>query len=165
MLDIVGALCGGALLATAVGVLIGFSEAPVSTKVTGVAVVAGWCGLLVAIAATGGLIPGALGRVPVNLLPFGGFVALLLCGWCLAPRFREALLSVPLPALVGLNAGRMGGVFFLLLYADSRLSAPFAPAAGLGDIATAAFATPLAIMLVLGANTRSGLLEIGRAHV
>lgn len=160
MLDIIGALYAGALFATAVGILTGFSEAPVSIKLTAIGVVAAWCGLLLAIAATGGLAPGALGPLPVNLLPFGGFLSLLLGSWLLVPRFRKALLSVPLPLLVGLNAGRLGGLFFLLLYTDGRLSAPFAPAAGLGDIAVGAFALPLAIVLSLGINGRSVLLGI-----
>lgn len=163
MLDIIGALYAGALCATAVGVLTGFSEARLATKLIAVAIAAAWCGLLLAMTAAGGLVPGILGPVPVNLLPFGGFLTLLLGGWWVVPRFREALLSVPLPALVGLNAGRLGGLFFLLLYADGRLSAPFAPAAGLGDIAAGALAVPLAIRLALGAGGRFVLLRIWNA--
>jgi hypothetical protein len=74
-----------------------------------------------------------------------------------------ALLSVPLPALVGLNVGRLGGVFFLLLYADGRLSAPFAPAAGVGDMVTGALAIPLAAMLAFGFEMRRTWLGIWNA--
>ena len=124
---------------------------------------AAWLGIVVAVAALGGLAPGVLGPIPANLLPFGGALALLFGGWFLVPQFRNALLTVPLPALVGLNVGRLGGLFFLLLYADGRLSAPFAPAAGLGDMVTGAMAIPLAAMLMLGFEMRRTWLGIWNA--
>jgi len=49
-----------------------------------------------------------------------------------------------LAALVGVNAFRIAGVFFLLLLADGRLPAPFAPSAGWGDIITGIAAMPIA---------------------
>jgi hypothetical protein len=35
---------------------------------------------------------------------FAGFLGLLLGGWFLLPRFRSALLAVPLSVLIALNA-------------------------------------------------------------
>src|SRR6058998_1389642 len=84
-------------------------------------------------------------------------------GWFLRPRFRSALLSVPLPALVGLNAGRLGGVFFLILAADGRLSAPFAPVAGAGDMLVAALAIPLAAMAAGGTDEHPAWLGVWNA--
>lgn len=75
-------------------------------------------------------------------------------------RSSATRFSLPLPALVGLNAERLGGIFFLLLYADGRVSAPFAPAAGLGDMTAGALAIPLAAMLALGLDTRQVWLSI-----
>jgi hypothetical protein len=154
MLDMIGAIFATALYAIVVGVLIGLSPMQAATRFAAFAAAAAWLGMIVAVAVLGGLAPGVLGPIPVNLLPFAGLLTLLFGGWFLVPQFRSALLSLPLPALVGLNAGRLGGVFFLLLYADGRLSAPFAPSAGIGDMITGALAIPLAAMLALGVAVR-----------
>jgi len=69
-----------------------------------------------------------------------------LVAWLASPAFRDALLSVPIPALVGINGFRIAGVFFLLLYADGRLSAPFALSAGWGDIITGVTAIPIVVI-------------------
>ncbi|MGH7267864.1 MAG: hypothetical protein ACREMB_23860, partial [Candidatus Rokuibacteriota bacterium] len=140
MLDMVGAIGGTAVYAVLVGVLIGFAPVSRPTRLVAFASAAGWAGIIVAIAALGGFAPGAGGPIPAPVVAFGALLAMLFGGWFLLPRFRSALLSVPLPALVGLNAGRLGGVFFLLLAADGRLSAPFAPVAGAGDMLIAALA-------------------------
>jgi hypothetical protein len=57
---------------------------------------------------------------------------------------RRVFHRVPLPLLVGLNSLRLFGISFVVLYATSRLPAPFAPLAGWGDIFVGATATPLA---------------------
>jgi hypothetical protein len=163
MLDVIGAIFATALYATVLGVLVGLSPLRAVSRFAAFAAAATWLGIIVAVAALGGLAPGVLGPIPANLLPFTGLLALLFGGWFLVPRFRNALLSLPWAALVGLNAGRLGGVFFLLLYADGRLSAPFAPAAGLGDITIGALAIPLVTMLALGSNTRQAWLGIWNA--
>jgi len=150
MLDIIAAIFVAALYATVVGTLVGLSPLSTAAKLALFAAAAAWLGIVVAIAAFGWLAPGALGPVPGTLLPFVTILALLFGGWSLVPEFRNAVLAVPLPALVGVHAGRLGGIVFLLFYADGRLSAPFAPAAGIGDILTAAFAIVLAAMLALG---------------
>jgi hypothetical protein len=163
MLDIVGAIFATALYATVTGVLIGLSPMRAATGLAAFGAAAAWLGIVVAVAALGGLAPGVLGPIPANLLPFAGLLALLFGGWFLVPQFRRALLSVPLPALVAVHAGRLGGLFFLLLYADGRLSAPFAPAAGVGDMVTGALAIPLAAMLMLGFEMRRAWLGVWNA--
>jgi hypothetical protein len=163
MLDIMGAIFATGLYATAVGVLIGLSPVHAVTRLAAFTAAAAWLGIIVAVAALGGLAPGVLGPIPANLLPFAGLLALLFGGWFLVPRFRSALLSVPLPALVAVHAGRLGGLFFLLLHADGRLSAPFAPAAGVGDMVTGGLAIPLAAMLMLGFEMRRTWLGIWNA--
>src|SRR5438552_1972812 len=140
MIDMIGAITATAVYAVLVGVLVGFSPAGGPTKRAVFAAAGAWGGPIVAVAALGGFAPGATGPVPAALFAFAGLLVLLFGGWFLFPRFRSALLSVPLPALVGLNAGRLGGVFFLILAADGRLSAPFAPVAGGGDIVVGALA-------------------------
>jgi hypothetical protein len=61
------------------------------------------------------------------------------------------------------HAGRIGGLFFLLLYAEGRRSAPFAPAAGLGDMITGALALILTAMLALGFEVRGAWLGLWNA--
>lgn len=154
MLDIITAIFAASLYTTIVGVLVGLSPLSAVTKLALFAAAAAWLGIVVAVAALGWLAPGALGPIPATLLPFTILLALLFGGWSLIPEFRNAVLAIPLPALVGVHAGRLGGVVFLLFHADGRLSAPFAPAAGIGDIVTAAFAIALAAMLALGLGVR-----------
>jgi hypothetical protein len=146
MLDMIGAIFGTAVYAAIVGVLVGIPRAQPRTKPLAFAAAALWAGLVTAVAALGGLAAGTLGPVPATLVPFTFLLASLVGGWYLLPRFRAALLSIPLPALIGLNAARLGGVLFLILAADGRLSAPFAPAAGLGDMLVGTLAIPLAVM-------------------
>jgi hypothetical protein len=59
------------------------------------------------------------------------------------PKARKAMLSLPLPLMVGLNIGRIFAVLFLLLGTAGRLSGPFPYSAGWGDIITGAVALPL----------------------
>lgn len=91
-----------------------------------------WVAVLVAIGTTGGFASQSLGSVPA--LPLALVTALV--AWNAAPTFRRAMFSVPLENLVGANGLRVLGVFFLLLYAQQRLPAPFAQSAGIGDIIT-----------------------------
>ena len=60
------------------------------------------------------------------------------------PSLRAALLSIPLSTLIGVNTVRVLGLFFVLLYMNGRLPAPFAPTAGWGDIVIGATALPVA---------------------
>ncbi|KRR05776.1 hypothetical protein CQ10_01730 [Bradyrhizobium valentinum] len=163
MLDIIAAIFVAALYTTLVGTLVGLSPLSAAAKLALFAAAAAWLGFVVAIAALGWLAPGAFGPMPGTLLPFATILALLFGGWSLVPEFRSAVLAVPLPALVGVHAGRLGGVVFLLFHADGRLSAPFAPVAGIGDILTAAFAIALASALALSLGVPRILLATWNA--
>jgi hypothetical protein len=55
-------------------------------------------------------------------------------GWLGAPLFRKVL-DLPLPALIAVQTYRIGGVFFLVAWAQGALPAAFALPAGLGDVA------------------------------
>lgn len=160
MLDMIGAIFATAVYAVIVGVLVGIPQATPRTKLLVFGAAAAWGGVVTTAAAPGGLAPGVLGPVPATLLPFVVLLAVLIGAWYLRPRFRSALLSLPLPALIGLNAARLGGVFFLILAAENRLSAPFAPVAGLGDMLVAALAIPLAVMAASNANEHANWLRL-----
>jgi len=144
MLDMIGAIAGTAAYAALVGALIGLSPVSGRKKLMAFAAAAAWGAMVVAIAAVGGFAPGAAGPIPAPVLAFAALVALLFGSWFVYPRFRSALSMVPLPVLVALNAGRLGGVFFLILSAERRLTGPFGPVAGAGDILVGALAVLLA---------------------
>jgi hypothetical protein len=60
----------------------------------------------------------------------------------------RARAAVPLPALIAAHAWRViPGTYFLLLHGAGRLTAPFAPFAGSGDIVVGALAAPVAAMV------------------
>jgi hypothetical protein len=160
MLDTIGAIFATAVYAAIVGVLIGAPRAHPRTRLLAFTTAAAWGAVVTTAAGLGGLEPGVLGPIPATLLPFAVLLAVLVGGWYLRPRFRGALLSIPLPALVGLNVARLGGVFFLILAADNRLSAPFAPVAGLGDVLVAALAIPLAVMAARSAVEHASWLRL-----
>jgi hypothetical protein len=147
MLDLIGALALSAIIAIDVVVLVGFADISRRARVIAYALAAAWSIAIVAIAAAGGFAQGALGPIPGPVLPFALLVLGGLAAWFAWPAFRRALQSVPLAALIGINAFRIGGAFFVLLWAQGRLAAPFAPSAGWGDIATGLAAIPLALMV------------------
>jgi hypothetical protein len=63
---------------------------------------------------------------------------------------RGALDAVPTALMVGLNVGRLFGVFFLVLAAAGRLGGLFPQAAGWGDVLVGGLALPLAIAILRG---------------
>src|SRR5262245_25932167 len=156
MLDILGAITGTAIYAAVVGTLIGLAPVRRATRLTLLAAAIAWAVLISAVAALGGLAPGTMGPVPAILLPFASVLVALFGSWFAFPRFRTALLSMPLEALIGLNAARLAGFFFLLLAAAGRLSAPFAPMAAWGDMITGAAALPLAAIAGRGVAEHAG---------
>lgn len=146
MMDVVGAIVIGVFYATLVGALVGLSgvsrQAQLAARIAAVL----WLALIMALGATGRFATGVTRPVPAPVIAFALLLALLFVLWSFVPRFRNALLSVPLPVLVGLNVLRVGGIFFLLLHAQHRLAAPFAPIAGWGDITVGLLAIPLAVV-------------------
>lgn len=101
--------------------------------------VGGWIGL-VGIAAQAGVLEMQGARLTMFAVP----VVILLAGAVLSREFRAALLSIPTPLLIGLNAARVFGFLFLLLASEGRLSGPFPEFAAWGDMITGAFAMPVA---------------------
>jgi hypothetical protein len=146
MFDMIGAIGGTAVYALLLGVLVGLSPPSRAPKFAAFVIAAVWGVIVVAVAALGGFAQGVAGPVPMPPLAFLFFLTLLFGSWFASRKFRTAVLSLPLPALVGVNAARLGGIFFLILTYDGRLSKPFGPAAGWGDIVVGALAIPLAVV-------------------
>jgi len=144
MLDIIASIALGSLYTAVAGVLTSYAPISPRTRFSLLGGLGLWVVFVGFIAAYGGFLPGTTGPVPAVVLAFGAMLGAGLLAWFLIPRFRDALLAIPLPALIGINTIRVLGGFFVMLYAAGRQSAPFAPSAGWGDVGVAIVAVPLA---------------------
>ena len=113
-----------------------------------------WFAFVLAIGATGALSPAGGGAPALGLTVVLPIVALV-WAYFARPSVRTAMAATPLPALIALHAIRLLGFTFVVLYAEGRLPAPFAPSAGWGDMLIGATALPLAWAVArLGARVR-----------
>jgi hypothetical protein len=109
-------------------------------------VLAAWFFAAVTLAATGAVSPEGLGTPGLGVVVLLPIVAMAF----LTPRIevlRNALYNIPLSVLIGVNALRVFGYFFIIHYDAGRLPAPFAPSAGWGDVLAGIFAIPVAILV------------------
>lgn len=142
--DILAAIEITACAAVAIATLaIAFGSA-LAARLRIAAALALWFALVVGLAlgeafATHGVF-GTPGLGVAALLPIVVLASLVLA----MPSLRSALVTIPVSSLVGVNAIRLFGVTFVLLYAANRLPAPFAPVAGWGDILVGLLALPVA---------------------
>ena len=150
MFEVIGAIGATTAYALLIGVLVGFSPADARIKFTALMAAMLWGSLIVVLAASGAFSPDTTGPIPGPILAFAALMVLLFGSWFMWPGFRSSLLSVPIWALVGLHIARIGGVFFLILTTAGRLSAPFGPSAGWGDIIVGVIAIPLAVLAAIG---------------
>jgi hypothetical protein len=163
MLDLVGALFLGAICVADVGILIGLARLRPVARLAAFVIAAAWTSLVFAIAALGGFASGITGPFPSPVIAFLVLMIAGLVAWFAWPSFRNALLGLPLAALVGINAFRIGGICFLILHDRGRLAAPFAISAGWGDIVTGLAAIPLAFLAATKGKLPRGLLTVWNA--
>jgi hypothetical protein len=124
-------------------------------RLTVAGVLAAWFALVLAIGAAGALDPVRGFGVPALGLTVALPVAALGGAFFAFRPMRDAMLAMPLPALVAVNAIRSLGVIFVVLFAAGKLPAPFAPSASWGDILVGVTALPVALaMLRFGARAR-----------
>ena len=143
-IDLIGSVTLTASAAIMIAALsIGFgSTAMVRTRIA--AWLTAWFVFVVILAATralyyeGGL--GAPGLGVAVALP----IAVLCIVVARTQALREEFHRVPLWLLVGVHVVRLLGISFIILYTAGRLPAPFASAAGWGDIFVGATALPVA---------------------
>jgi hypothetical protein len=155
MLDFIGMVITAALMVVFVSALTTFMEVSRSTKLTLAIVIGLWIGLAAAAAGAGMM---TISRpVPVE----GIFVAAPLLAAAVAtawPAARKAMLSLPMPVMVGLNIIRVFAVLFLLLAAEGRLSGPFPYSAAWGDIITGVLALPVLWLATAGGNRHTAAI-------
>src|SRR5712671_2977453 len=150
MLDFIGMVITAALMVLVVNALITFMDVSRTSKLTLATLIGLWIGLAAAAAGAGML---TISK-PVPVL--GLFVAAPLLAAAVAtawPAARNAMMSVPMPVMIGLNIVRAFAVLFLMLAAEGRLSGPFPYSAAWGDIITGVFAVPV-LWLAKAGGTR-----------
>ena len=144
MLDFIGTVITAALMVIIVNALTIFMDVSRAAKIALAAVIGVWIGLAAAVAQAGWL-PISRPFPVVGLFVMAPLVAAAFAtAW---PAAREAMLSIPMPVMVALNAARVFAVLFLMLAAEERLSGPFPYSAAWGDIITGAAAVPLLWLL------------------
>ncbi len=143
MIDIIGAISLTALFAVCCVALI--SVFPVGTSVRSkFAAAAGvWFVVIALLGAVGEFSNEGGGTLAIGLAVMTPVVLLSFAARH-SPTLRRVALRTPLAVLVGIHAGRLLGVFFLLLLDAGRLPPTFAMTAGWGDIAVALAALPVA---------------------
>jgi len=152
LLDLIGAIALGIGSAIAVGALALNLGATLSQKLRIAAVLTAWLGLVIVLGATGalhseltdplGIRAGATARLGMAVvLPIAAISAAVL----FIRSLKERVIGMPVASLVGINIIRVLGVLFVILYSAGRLPAPFAPAAGWGDVFIGVTAIPLAL--------------------
>ena len=147
MLDLIGTMVLTAAIAVNLNATITMMPLSSAQKLTAVALAGLWIGLAIALASAGVYAVTSTPVPAIGLMVGLPLVAAGAAALSLASA-REALLALPLPLLVGLNAMRVFGGFFLLLAAQDRLSGPFPQSAGWGDIIVGLTAIPLTMSIV-----------------
>ena len=142
MLDLVGTTVLTAMIAVNLNATIVSMPLSSAQKLTTVTIAGLWIGFAIALATTGiyssPATPPAIGVVAAASVVVIGAAA------AFSVSVREALLAIPVPLLIGLNAARIApGAFMVLLAYQGRLSGPFPQLAGWGDIIAGAAAIPL----------------------
>jgi hypothetical protein len=143
---------GGMLLITAIVInltaVLSALDVTQTVRLIFASIVGLWVGLQASLAAAGAFTSAFSLTFPlVGLMVATPLVATGVAA-AVSPAVRSALMTLPLPLLVGLNAGRIFGAFFLLLAAAGRLAGPFPYSAGWGDVITGVAALPFAYMAV-----------------
>ncbi len=143
MIDIIGAISLTATFALYVAILTIAIPLDTTLRPRVAAGAAAWfagVGSLAALGVFSREITGTATLGVVILTP----IMLFLIASARSAAVRRLALSTPLALLVALHAGRVFGLFFLLLLDAGRLPPTFAMSAGWGDIAVSVAALPLA---------------------
>lgn len=160
MLDFFGTIAVTAIIVVTLNAFISSMQVRPLVRLILAAAVGIWIGLAVAFASIGEFADVGRRLVPLIGIMFATpLIVTTIIAWR-SPAARRAMLSVPLPLLVGLNALRLIGGSFLLLAAAGRLGGPFPSSAGWGDIIAAVFAIPAAWWAARAATDRDWLIGV-----
>jgi hypothetical protein len=157
MLDLIGTTVLTAAIAVNLNATIVTMPLSSVQKLTVVAFAGLWIGLAIALATSGIYSPTASPVPIVGVMAGLPVVAAAIAALSFA-KVREALLALPITLLVGLNAMRIFGGFFLLLALQDRLSGPFPQSAGWGDVIVGLTAIPLTLAIARNPRGHRGAL-------
>jgi hypothetical protein len=157
MLDLIGTTVLTAAIAVNLNATIVMMPLSSVQKLTTVTIAGLWIGLVIALATTG-IYGDTTTPVPAVGVMAGLPVVLAFVAALVSRRVREVLLALPVTLLVGLNAMRIFGGFFLLLAVQNRLSGPFPQSAGWGDVIVGLTAIPLALAIARNPTGHRGAL-------
>ena len=143
MIDIIGAISLTAIFGLCCAVLIGAAPVETASRMRLSVLALAWFAAIGVLGATGVFSAAGFGTPVIGLAVLMPVVVFLVSA-ARSPAVRSVALHTPLPALVGIHAARVLGVFFVLLFEAGRLPPTFALTAGWGDIAVAVAALPLA---------------------
>src|SRR5215472_1940773 len=153
MLDLIGTVAMTAAIAVCLVAITTTLPAALAGRLTLAAAAGAWVGFAVAVAGAGELASPA-----ATLILFATPIATVVAVASFSSTARASLLAMPMPMLVGLNAIRILGAFFLMLAAAGRFGGPFPWSAGWGDVITGIFAIPLAWAAARGSPNRRFIL-------
>jgi len=146
MLDLIGITVLTAAIAVNLNATVTMMPLSPAQKLTAVVIAGLWIGWAIALGTTG--VYGAT-STPVPAIGVMAGLPVVAAGIAalLSIKARESFLALPLALLVGLNAMRVFGGFFLLLALQDRLSGPFPQSAGWGDVIVGLTAIPLTLAI------------------
>jgi hypothetical protein len=157
MLDLIGTTVLTAAIAVNLNATIVMMPLSSVQKLITVAIAGLWIGLVIALATTG-IYGDTTTPVPAVGVMAGLPVVLAFVAALVSRRVREVFLALPVTLLVGLNAMRFFGGFFLLLALQDRLSGPFPQSAGWGEVIVGLTAIPLALAIARNPTGHRGAL-------
>jgi hypothetical protein len=146
--DLIGAVeltLSASIVITALSVVIGRDAAQ---RVKLAAALLGWFVIVVILGATQALHYEHGIGTPGLGLAVAVPIALMWLALMRVPSLRDGLDLAPLAVLVGVQVVRILGANFLVLQANNRLPAPFAPVAGWADIVVGALAIPVSWLVL-----------------
>lgn len=144
MIDLLGFAATNSLIVIVISSIAIFAQGSAARRAASAAAAGAWFGIA-AGAASAGMTARSYPFPLIGLFLLTPLIAALLASQ--VRSVRESLHAVPLWLLVGLNAGRIFAILFLVLDRVGRLAGPFAFYAGWGDILTGVFAIPIALAL------------------
>ncbi len=143
-LDILAAIALTASAAILVGTIVAIYPGTLAARLRIAGVFAVWF-VLVALSSALGLLDPVKGLgVPALGVAIVAPIAVIVFAVASSRQRLAHVMAMPMPALIATHVLRVLGLLFLLLWSLGRLTAPFAPSAGWGDIVTGIAAGPVA---------------------
>lgn len=139
MLELIRTLSIGATAGTVSAAILSSLPIRLGTRLALGAGIGAWISLVVTLTGVGVLRDSPLAVPLLFALPLvtAGLAAM-------SPVSRSAMMAIPAPLIIALNAWRVLGVFMLMAAFTGLMSGPFPYSAGIGDIITGILALPVA---------------------